>query len=182
MILETERLILRPWKDSDAESLYEYAKNPAIGPIAGWPAHTSVEHSLQIIRDVFSVEETYAVALKENDVAIGSIGLIIGDKSDLGLSAGEAELGYWIGEPFWGQGLIPEASRELIHHAFEDLAMTALWCGYFAENENSKRVAEKCGFKFHHAETDKEFPLVDAVKTQHITCLTRDQWHMFRNK
>lgn len=60
MILETERLILRPFEDTDAESLYEYGKNPEVGPIAGWPVHTSVENSLEIIRNVLSVPETYA--------------------------------------------------------------------------------------------------------------------------
>ena len=61
----TERLILRPWQESDAESLYKYARDPEIGPIAGWPPHTSVEDSLNVIRTVFSAPETYAVVLKE---------------------------------------------------------------------------------------------------------------------
>lgn len=61
MELRTERLILRPWEESDAESLYEYAKDPAVGPIAGWPTHISVENSLEIIRGVLSEKETYAV-------------------------------------------------------------------------------------------------------------------------
>lgn len=61
MELRTERLILRPWEESDAESLYEYAKDPAVGPIAGWPPHISVENSLEIIRGVLSEKETYAV-------------------------------------------------------------------------------------------------------------------------
>ena len=72
MELITERLILRPWKDTDAESLYEYAKDPRVGPIAGWPVHTSVENSLDIIRTVLSAPETYAVCLKEDNKAIGS--------------------------------------------------------------------------------------------------------------
>lgn len=50
----TERLILRPGKASDAESLYQYANDPAVGPIAGWPVHTSVENSLDIIKKCFS--------------------------------------------------------------------------------------------------------------------------------
>ena len=78
MVFKTERLILRPWKDTDAESLYEYAKDPAVGPIAGWPVHTSVENSLDIIKNVLSTDETYAVCLKEDNRAIGSIGLIKG--------------------------------------------------------------------------------------------------------
>ena len=76
MMLETERLLLRPWRESDAEDLYRYASDPNVGPIAGWPVHTSIENSREIIRDVFSAEETYAVCLKGDRRAIGSIGLI----------------------------------------------------------------------------------------------------------
>lgn len=73
-MIETERLILRPWLETDAESLYEYAKEPAVGPIAGWTVHSSVENSLEIIRNVLSADEIYAVCLKTDNVAIGSIG------------------------------------------------------------------------------------------------------------
>ena len=61
MILETNRLILRPWCESDAEDLYTYASDPEVGPLAGWPPHTSVENSREIIRTVLSKPETYAV-------------------------------------------------------------------------------------------------------------------------
>ena len=50
MIIETERLILRPWNESDSESLYEYAKDDRVGPITGWPVHTSVENSREVIK------------------------------------------------------------------------------------------------------------------------------------
>jgi RimJ/RimL family protein N-acetyltransferase len=176
VILETARLILRPWKETDAESLYEYAKSPLVGPIAGWPVHTSVENSRQIIRDVLSADETYAVTIKHDDTAIGSVGLLIGGKSDLNLNADEAEVGYWVGVPFWGRGFIPEAVRELMRYAFDELNISALWCGYFDGNDKSKRVSEKCGFKFHHTDRDKEFTLINEIKTQHVTCITRDQW------
>lgn len=53
-MMETERLILRPWREEDAGMLYKYASDPEIGPIAGWPPHTSVENSLEIIRTVFN--------------------------------------------------------------------------------------------------------------------------------
>ena len=64
MILKTDRIILRPWKENYAQRLYKYAKDPKVGPIAGWPIHTDVENSRQIIKDVLSVDETYAVVLK----------------------------------------------------------------------------------------------------------------------
>ena len=65
MQLETERLLLRPWQDTDAADLYEYAKDDRVGPRAGWPPHTSVQNSAEIIRTVFNHPEVYAVELKE---------------------------------------------------------------------------------------------------------------------
>lgn len=146
MIIETERLILRPWKESDAESLFEYARNPEVGPIAGWPVHISVNDSLNIIKNVLSANETYAVCLKIDNKAIGSIGLIPPAQSHARASNTEIEVGYWIGVPYWGNGYIPEAVRALQQHAFNDLNCTAMWCGYYDGNEKSKRCQEKCGF------------------------------------
>ena len=70
-MIETSRLILRPWQDEDAASLFRYASDSDIGPIAGWPPHTSVEHSLEIIRTVFSAPEVYAVVLKDTGEPVG---------------------------------------------------------------------------------------------------------------
>jgi len=176
VVLKTTRLILRPWRETDAESLYKYAKDPLVGPIAGWPIHASVENSLQIIRDVLSADEIYAVTIKNDDAAIGSIGLMIGGRSNLDIGADEAEIGYWIGVPYWGQGFIPEAMRELMRYAFDELGMSTIWCGYFDGNEKSKRVTEKCGFRFHHTEKDKEWPLINEIKAQHVTCITKKEW------
>ncbi|MDO5784904.1 MAG: GNAT family N-acetyltransferase [Eubacteriales bacterium] len=176
MTIETERLILRPWSPSDAESLYHYAKDPAVGPIAGWPPHTSVANSREIIRDVLSAEETYAVCLKEDNKAIGSIGLMIGKESNLTLSDAEAEIGYWIGVPFWGQGLIPEAAKALIQYGFADLGLEKIWCAYFDGNIKSKRVQEKCGFVYHHTNKDVYWELMDDIRTEHVNCLTKGNW------
>lgn len=176
MRLETKRMILRPWRESDAESLYEYAKDPAVGPVAGWPVHTSVENSRQIIRDVLSAAETYAVTLKGGDRAIGSVGLLRGAASNLALGHREAEIGYWIGVPYWGQGLIPEAVGELIRHAFEDLSIELLWCGCFDGNEKSKRVQAKCGFAYHHTNQNVPWPLMGDTRTEHVSCLPKAQW------
>ena len=180
MNMETERLILRPWCEDDAESLFAFAKDPAVGPIAGWPSHTSVENSREIIRNVLAVNETYAVCLKTDNKAIGSIGLMIGTQSNLDLPETEGEIGYWIGVPFWGMGLIPEATKELIRHAFVDLNLETLWCGYFEGNAKSKRVQEKCGFVYHHTNKDIYWKLMDDIRTEHITRLTRKEWEQKR--
>lgn len=126
MILETKRLILRRWEESDAEDLYKYASNPNVGPIAGWPPHQSLDESKDVIKNVLNGKEAYAICLKDD----------------------ECELGYWIGKPFWGQGLMPEAANELLRHAFEDIGMSKVWCGYYEGNIKSKRVQEKVGFKY----------------------------------
>jgi len=176
MQLGTERLILRPWCSSDAENLYEYAKDPEVGPIAGWPPHTSVENSREIIKDVLSVDETYAVCLKADNKAIGSIGLMIGNASNLDLTDMEGEIGYWIGKPFWGNGYIPEAAKELIRHGFEDLKLEKIWCGYFEGNIKSKRAQEKCGFIYHHTNRDIHWEMMDDIRTEHVTCLPGEKW------
>lgn len=175
-ILETNRLILREWRDSDAESLYRYASNPEVGPIAGWPVHTSVENSREIIKNVLGVPETYAVVLKNTGEVVGSVGLMIGEKSNIDISENEGEIGYWIGVPFWGQGFIPEAVECLIEHGFTELGLHTIWCGYFEGNMKSKRVQEKCGFVPHHVEKDKPWPLMGDIRTEYITYLPYAYW------
>lgn len=182
MILETKRLILRRWEENDAEELYRYAKDSRIGPIAGWPVHTSVEHSLEIIREVLSAPENYAVVLKETNLPVGCIGLIIGEQSSLGISLKEAELGYWIGVPCWGQGLIPEAAEEVIRHGFEDLGLEKVWCACFEDNEKSRKVQEKCGFELHHIEEGKYFPLTGEVRNDRVSCISKEEWEKNVNK
>ena len=174
MELTTKRLILRKWQESDAKSLYEYAKDPRVGPIAGWPIHTSVEDSREIIKNVLSADETYAVIPKDQDQAVGSVGLMIGSASNLDIPDTEGEIGYWIGVPFWGQGLIPEAVEELLRHGFEDLKLDRIWCGYFDGNEKSKRVQEKCGFIYHHTNRNIHWKLMDDIRTEHVTCMSRE--------
>lgn len=176
MTLETKRLILRPWEESDAEELYTYAKDPAVGPIAGWPPHASVQESLQIIRQVFSAPETYAVVLKETGKPIGSAGFLFGDNCTIYLPEDACELGYWIGVPYWGQGLIPEASRELIRHAFTTLGMQEIWCTANLENANSLRVQEKLGFTFDHDIPQYYSELTNEVISLRASRLSRNDW------
>ncbi len=174
MIYETKRLILRPWCESDAEELYKYASDPSIGPIAGWPSHTSVENSREIIRTVLSEKGTFAVVLKETGLPVGSVGIM---KNEIVPAASaEKEIGYWIGKPYWGQGLIPEAVNECLRICFEEMNCDRVWCGYYDGNDKSRRVQEKCGFIYHHTEYKKPCLLMKDIRTTHITCMTKKQW------
>jgi RimJ/RimL family protein N-acetyltransferase len=176
LLLKTERLVLRPWLETDAESLYEYAKDADIGPIAGWPAHTSVEESLAVIRNVLTGAECYAICEKDCNRAIGAIELKLNGHTDMSERDDECELGYWIGKPFWGRGYIPEAAKELIRHGFEDLGMTTIWCGYYDGNSKSKRVQEKLGFSYHHSCNDVPVPLMHETRIGHTSIMTKKQW------
>ena len=173
MILETDHLILRPWVEDDAEELYKYAKDPDVGPMAGWPVHASVENSREIIRAVLSAPETYAVCMKETGKPVGSIGL---HRNDLATQDDEYELGYWLGKPYWGQGLIPEASREVLRYAFEDLGMNRIWCGYYDGNEKSRRVQVKLGFEYQRRTEGIEVKLLNEVRTGHSNLMTKERW------
>ena len=175
-MLKTERLILRRFEESDAENVFEYAKDPAIGPIAGWPPHKSASESLDVIRNVFSAAECYAVCLKEDGKAIGAIELKLNGHTDMTDRDDECELGYWLGRPFWGRGIIPEAVREMLRHAFEDLGMQNVWCGYYDGNTKSKRVQEKCGFRYQWTTKDVDVPLMHEKRTGHVNLMTKDRW------
>ena len=172
-MLETKRLILREWKEEDAEELYKYASDPAVGPIAGWPVHTSVQNSKEVIKYILSKPNTFAVVLKETGKPVGSVGLMIGKESNIGLPEDEGEIGYWIGVPYWGQGLIPEAVKELIRYAFEDMKLKKLWCGHFDGNHNSQRVQEKCGFIYQYTKENVPCQIDGLLRKEHISCLIK---------
>lgn len=180
MILETERLILRRFDESDAENVYLYAKDPDVGPIAGWPPHKSVDESREVIRNVFSGSEAYAVCLKSDNKAIGAIELKLNGHTDMTEKDDECELGYWLGKPFWGQGIIPEAVREILRHAFEDIGMNKVWCGYYDGNVKSKRVQEKCGFRYQWTTPDVDVPLMNEIRTGHVSCLNKKEWEQMQ--
>lgn len=173
-IFFTERLILRPFVKEDAESLYIYAKDPDIGPVTGWKPHTSLENTREIIENALCIDGNFAVCLKIDDKAIGSIGLNKPKTSFSGKK--DLEIGFWIGKPFWGNGYIPEAVKRLLSYAFIDLGYENMWCSYYQGNEKSRRCQEKCGFIYHHIEEDVYIPLLGERKTKIYSLLTKENW------
>lgn len=182
MELNTKRLTLRPWKESDAETLYMYAKDPRVGPKAGWAPHKSVEESLSIIKHLLQGKECYAICLRDAETPIGAIELMLHEKSDVAASKDACELGYWLAYPFWGKGYMPEAAEELLRHGFEDLDMKQIWCGYYEGNMNSKRVQEKCGFSYYCTIKDVEVAALHEKRTRHTTLLKEEDWKRLHSK
>lgn len=149
-IIETERLILRPFKNTDLEDFYEYASVEGVGEMAGWKHHESITESQRIMDSFISNDKTLAICLKENHKVIGTIGI---EKYGLEDSLTEfkdyygSELGYVLSKNYWGNGLMTEAVKAVKDYLFNELDYDFLLCGYYNFNEHSKKVQIKCGFK-----------------------------------
>ena len=170
-IYMTERLYMRRWRDDDAEDMFMMAKDPAVGPITGWPPHQSVTESLYVIRNVLCGAEAYAICLNDENTLVGSVELKMGGRGE-----GETELGYWLGKEYWGRGIMTEAGREMLRHAFEDLGMKRVWLGYYDGNDKSRRVAEKLGFKYIETKENVDVPLLNVKRTGHVNMITYEEW------
>ena len=148
--IETERLILRPWTLDDLDDFFEYASVPDVGERAGWNHHKDKEESLKILNGFIEKKKTFAIVYKENNKAIGSIGIEeygAEDKLSEFFDYQGREIGYVLSKDYWGKGLMPEAVKAVINYLFNVLNYDFLLCGYHDFNTQSKRVQEKCGFK-----------------------------------
>ena len=145
--LETKRLILRQFRLDDLEDLYEYASVEGIGEKAGWKHHTSITESNIILQHFIKEDDVYAIELKENHKVIGSVGI---HKINTNSPFNEKELGYVLSKDYHNQGIISEATKEVIRYCFEELGVQILWCMHFEDNYISKHLILKNGFVFHH--------------------------------
>lgn len=147
--IETERLILRPWQESDLEDFHEYSRVDGVGQMAGWIPHKSIEESRTILGFFISGKKTLALELKETGKVIGSIGLEEFDPRDPhGKEMQGREIGYVLSKAYWGRGLMPEAVSAVIGYCFNTLHFDYVTCGHFVRNSQSRRVIEKTGFRF----------------------------------
>ena len=177
-IIETKRLVLRPWRISDAEALFEYACDPDVGPAAGWLPHASVQESREALKKFLMVPETYAVTIRDAedpDRPTGSVSLKVGILSDLAIGDDQAELAYWLGKPLWGQGLMPEAVRAVMRHAFSDLGLVAIWAGHIAGHDQNRRVQEKPGLKHQRIIRNRPSLAVGDYITEDVNLITREE-------
>lgn len=144
--LETDRLRLRDWQLTDVVDMYEYAKDERVGPNAGSPVHPSEEVSQEIIESFIEDQTVFAIELKSEKKVIGSIGIDHRKPFKEWIHLNQREMGYVLNPTYWGHGLMPEAAKRVIEHAFEELDLDVLWCGHYSDNHHSKRVIDKCGF------------------------------------
>lgn len=145
-VLETERLILRPWTLEDADAFYEFASDPEVGPKAGWPPLSSAEEARDKIRDYLRLGSNWAVALRESGEIVGGTGFF--NDPHRGPELESKMIFYHFSPKHWGHGYAPEAVRKLLYHLFEEIGVEMVSVGHFDFNKNSRRVIEKCGFTY----------------------------------
>ena len=147
-VLESKRLILRPFKETDLEDFYLYAKEDGVGEMAGWCHHKSIEESKMILDMFINEDKTFAIVNKENNKVIGSLGVELYNEKEIELNNYKGrEIGYVLSKDYWGLGLMPEAVKLVIDYLFNTKDLDFLVAGYFLFNNQSKRVQEKLGFK-----------------------------------
>ena len=172
--LTTERLILRPWRLSDLDDLYEYASVDGVGQMAGWKPHESREESLEILRWFIDGKRTFA--LEHEGKVIGSLGIEAYNEAgfpEFGDKRGR-EIGYVLSKAYWGRGLMPEAVRRVIEYLFEEVQLDVIFCGHFLSNHQSARAQEKCGF--HHYAFGKYETRLGTVEDDEITVLFKEEY------
>lgn len=150
VVLETERLILRTWREDDLNDFYEYASVEGVGEMAGWPHHACLENTRAILDCFIAEKNVFAIQLKESDKVIGSLGFhkswTEGKKKYAHLKA--VEIGYVLSEDYWGKGLMTEAVKRAIKYLFEETSSEAVTVAHFIGNYRSEGVIRKSGFKF----------------------------------
>ena len=174
--IESNRLYLRPWKMDDVADLYEIAKHPQIGPMCGWSAHSCIEHSAFILKNVLFTNDTFAILKKENDEIIGNISLMHMKSSNFARNEQECELGFWIKEECWNQGYMSEMLERMLIYAFDELNMEVVWCGYFENNFASARVQQKCGFTLKHIVQDLFVSALHKKVNLYANSISRKEW------
>ena len=151
VILETDRLILRAWEITDLDDFFEYASVEGVGEKAGWEHHKSKDKSLEILKMFMEEKKVFAIVLKENQKAIGSIGIEeLGKELDKDLdNLSGRELGYVLNKDYWNKGIMTEAVSKVVDYCFNTLKLNFLMASYFNYNIASKRVLENLNFKFY---------------------------------
>lgn len=144
-MIETERLCLRRFRLEDLEDFYEYAKDPLVGPPAGWKPHGSKEESLEILKSFVSSEDIFAIILKDNGKVIGSLGCHEDRKRDY---KGGVMIGYVLSSLYWGKGLMSEAVEGLLDYIFLTLGMDLVSAYHYPFNEKSGKVLKKAGLVY----------------------------------
>ena len=147
IILKTDRLTLRPWRQEDLEDFFEYASVDGVGQMAGWLPHESKETTQMILDSFIAHKKTFA--LEYQGTVIGSLGIenyLEEEFPELDALRGRS-IGYVLSKDYWGQGLMPEAVKAVQKYLFDVAGLDLLLVSHYVWNGQSRRVIQKCGFR-----------------------------------
>lgn len=130
---------------SDADDLFEYAKDPHVGPNAGWAPHRTRSDSEMLIRKFQSEYFYWAMVLPGEGKVIGGINLTTDLKR---LFPNSRSIGYSMSPDYWGMGYMTEAAKAVLQYGFQILELDVISAYHYPENTRSKRVIQKCGFTY----------------------------------
>ncbi|MBQ7703282.1 MAG: GNAT family N-acetyltransferase [Firmicutes bacterium] len=178
-IIETERLRLVPWEDTDAdaEAIYEIAKNPNVGPPAGWKPHESLEESRRILRELFlpfgNGSDGFSIRLKDTGRVIGNIA-VYEDSAREGVKS--LEVGYWLDEKEWHKGYMTEACKAIMDYAFLKYDLAVMSIRTSEVNFRSQGVIRNCGFTYEGTLRKAYHIYTGEDRDSRLYSITREEW------
>jgi len=177
VILETSRLLLREFDESDWERVLAYQSDPLYLPYYHW-TERSEEHVKAFVQMFLDSQKErprtkfqLAITLQTNGLLIGNCGIRINNPL-----LREANIGYELDSQFWGQGYATEAAQGILQLGFQELGMHRIWANTIAKNKGSANVLEKLGMRLEARELEKDY-----IKGQWVDSLTYAildwEWH-----
>ena len=173
-ILETERLLLRPWLFTDLDNLYEYSKDERVGPMAGWEPHANKNEAIKALEQYITQEYHWAIVLKTENKVIGAIKL--NPDNNRGKYYAKA-ISFVLSPIYWGKGIMTEAVKRVIRYSFDELKIDLLSAFHYSENLRSKRVIEKCGFEYEITLYQSSKRYDDKVMDMVCYCILKDNYY-----
>lgn len=172
--IQTRRLTLRPFAETDLEAFFACCQNPNLGNNAGWKPHETITESREILQQVFMGQENiWAIIRQEDCRLIGSVGIIPDPKRE---NPRALMLGYWLDENFWGMGYMTEAVSAVLAYGFGQLQPDIITASCYPHNRRSQRILEKSGFEYegtlHQAEVIYNGQVMDHL----CYYLKKDKW------
>ena len=174
LVIKTDRLILRAFKNSDLEDFYEYAKTPGLGEMAGWPHHKSIEETKKVLENFKKNKDV--LAIEKDGKVIGSLGLHPVDSEfykEFEDKKGR-EIGFVLSEDYHRQKIMTEAVKAVMKYAFEDLGLDYISAGYFRGNFKSRWFQQKMGFKYYGSHVVKV--ATGNLEPVHQTIFTKEDY------
>jgi ribosomal-protein-alanine N-acetyltransferase len=149
--LATKRLTLRPYTLDDVDEMWPHVSDPMLPKQMSWTAHQSKDETRGFVAGcIKGVGDNTGVVwtIRHDGEFVGAIGLANIRFQFAAWRIDRAELGYWIGIPFWGRGFMTEAAAEVVRFGFETIGLHKITVGCLDGNVASQKIIERLGFRF----------------------------------